>query len=283
MVSHPIVVACGHRRAAAFCGETNRAYASIVLNAETCGAYLQLDSLDHTDREAYLNVSLGVTQVPIEVSKWVSDTSNGIPEYIELCAKLIDRSGILLRQAVEAPKVLLASSAADATLGSRRRRRVSLATGAHNGHDVSHGGRDRKGSLPFSVINPDGGVEALAKLQVPPLITGFVRSTLGSLGPQERLLVQTLSLLTDGAGGVADVSRPTAELVRFVFNMNSHPSRHHIFTPTCFLMQGHVMSAWRKSPQRRWMKSWAVWFEVDSLNSAKMGWETHFSMSSGRC
>ena len=46
--------------------------------------------LDEVDREDYLCLSLRVAKVPLSVSTWVSDVANGNPQYIEICAGLID-------------------------------------------------------------------------------------------------------------------------------------------------------------------------------------------------
>jgi len=126
----------------------NKAYASVIANAEKCKGLLQLDPLDHNDREAYLCLSLRVSKVPPEVSKWVSSVANGNPQYIELCAKLVDKPSILQR--VDATTAVLCLA--------------------------------------------KGGAGALACLEKPTKILGFVKQTLGSLGPQDKLVVQILSL-----------------------------------------------------------------------------------------
>ena len=46
---------------------------------------------------------------------------------------------------------------------------------------------DRDGD---AAVLREGGAAALEALEPPKKITGFIRSTLGSLGPQERLIVQ---------------------------------------------------------------------------------------------
>ena len=89
---HPFVVALTHRRVLDFGGGTmNKMYSGIIANAETCEALLQLDPLDEVDREDYLCLSLRVAKVPLSVSTWVSDVANGNPQYIEICAALIDK------------------------------------------------------------------------------------------------------------------------------------------------------------------------------------------------
>jgi hypothetical protein len=135
----------------------NQAYAQVVANAEQCGGLLQLDPLDAADRERYLCLSLQVSKVPLAVSRWVSDVANGNPQYIEMCAAAIDTPDVLVR--VPAP-----------------------------------GSGSGKGNDPACVMNGDEGAAALRALAPPPKIVGYIKQTLGSLGPQDKLVVQVLSL-----------------------------------------------------------------------------------------
>lgn len=155
--AQPFVVALTHRRVLDFGGgrTMNPDYAKVIANALACSGMLQLDPLDATDREKYLCLSLKVSKVPLAVSRWVSDVANGNPQYIEICAKHL-----------EAEKVTTTSSKEEAVLGSQ---------------------------LPQAIFTPNG--ESLLKsLEVPAKIMGFIKTTLGSLGPQDKLLVQVLSL-----------------------------------------------------------------------------------------
>jgi hypothetical protein len=154
---HPLVVALTHRRVLDFGGgrTMNPDYAKVIANADACSGMLQLDPLDTADREKYLCLSLHVSKVPLAVSRWVSDVANGNPQYIEICAKHL-----------EAEKIITTSSKEEAVLGSQ---------------------------LPQAVFTPNGQAD-LKKLEVPAKIMGYVKTTLGSLGPQDKLLVQVLSL-----------------------------------------------------------------------------------------
>lgn len=150
-------MALTHRRVLDFGGgrTMNPDYAKVIANAEACSGMLQLDPLDTADREKYLCLSLKVSKVPLAVSRWVSDVANGNPQYIEICAKHLESEGVITTGSKE-----------EAVLGSH---------------------------LPQAVFTPNGQA-SLKTLEVPAKIMGFVKTTLGSLGPQDRLLVQVLSL-----------------------------------------------------------------------------------------
>jgi len=153
--ANPLVVAFTHRRILDYGGRAmNQAYAQVVENADQCGGLLQLDPLDDADRERYLCLSLQVSKVPLALSRWVSDVANGNPQYIEICAEAVDKPEILTRVPASAGKP------------------TDLAC----------------------VLNGPEGAAALQALAPPPKIVGFIKQTLGSLGPQDKLVVQVLSL-----------------------------------------------------------------------------------------
>jgi class 3 adenylate cyclase len=154
--SQALVVALTHRRVLDFGGrEMNKEYAKVIEDARNCNGLLTLDPLDAEDREKYLCLSLRVCKVPLAVSRWVSNTANGNPQYIEICAKQLQDEN-----------VITTSSREEAVLGSQ---------------------------LPQAQFTADGQV-ILANITVPPKIMGYVKTTLGSLGPRDKLLVQVLSL-----------------------------------------------------------------------------------------
>ena len=153
--ANPLVVAFTHRRILDYGGRAmNQAYSQVVENAEQCGGLLQLDPLDDVDRERYLCLSLQVSKVPLAVSRWVSDVANGNPQYIEMCAEAVDKPEIMTR--------------------------VPASAGKPN--DLA------------CAMNGAEGAAALQALAPPPKIVGFIKQTLGSLGPQDKLVVQVLSL-----------------------------------------------------------------------------------------
>lgn len=154
--ANPLVVAFTHRRILDYGGRAmNQAYSQVVENAEQCGGLLQLDPLDDADRERYLCLSLQVSKVPLAVSRWVSDVANGNPQYIEMCAEAVDKPEIMTRVPAGA-------------VGKPK--------------DIA------------CAMNGAEGAAALQALAPPPKIVGFIKQTLGSLGPQDKLVVQVLSL-----------------------------------------------------------------------------------------
>jgi hypothetical protein len=96
-----LVVALTHRRVldcgSAATSPASTAYAYVDANADRCDGLLQLDPLNQKDREAYLCLSLRVAKVPAEVNAWVSSVANGNPQYIEICAALVDTPAIMER------------------------------------------------------------------------------------------------------------------------------------------------------------------------------------------
>jgi|MDSY01.2.fsa_nt_gb hypothetical protein len=46
----------------------------------------------------------------------------------------------------------------------------------------------------WAKLVPNGGAEALKDLEKPPKIMGYIKQTIGSLGPQDMLVVKVLSL-----------------------------------------------------------------------------------------
>mmetsp|Transcript_24642 Transcript_24642/g.29003 ORF Transcript_24642/g.29003 Transcript_24642/m.29003 type:complete len:406 (-) Transcript_24642:304-1521(-) len=161
----PLVVAFTHRRIVDFAGGSqSEIYSSVISNAEKCGGLVQLGPLDMNDREDYLRQSLKVAKVPPEISNWVSDVANGNPQYIEICAKEVDKPEIMIRE----PQSQLGTSDDSAEVPP-----------------------------PIALMVEETGVQALNALEKPRKIVGFIKQVLGSLGPQDKLLMQILSLFND--------------------------------------------------------------------------------------
>lgn len=49
---------------------------------------------------------------------------------------------------------------------------------------------DTTSGYPSAVLVSSGGAEALGELEKPSKIIGFIKQTLGSLGPMDKLVVQ---------------------------------------------------------------------------------------------
>lgn len=105
--------------------------------------------------------------MPPEVAQWVSDVGNGNPQYIELCAAAIARA---------APPILVFQGPTDAQARAQSGGSCALAP---------------------------NGLASLAQLEKPPKIMGFVKQALGALGPEDRLVVQILSLFRPVDSGAA--------------------------------------------------------------------------------
>ena len=108
--------------------------------------------------------------------------ANGNPQYIEICATALDDHHILQRE-------------------------------RYKGHRGESSPGDRH-NIQAAELSPEGA-SALMALEPPKKIAGFIRSTLGSLGPQERLLVQVLSLFPrPGAQPSGIFPQPTLTTLR---------------------------------------------------------------------
>ena len=62
-----------------------------------------------------------------------------------------------------------------------------------DGHLVLAKGKGADNGVSAKLV-PNGGAEALKDLEKPPKIMGYIKQTIGSLGPQDMLVVKVLSL-----------------------------------------------------------------------------------------
>jgi hypothetical protein len=185
-----------NRRILDFGGQRqNDAVAEVVSNAAKCGGLLQLDPLDETDRSSYLCLALKVSDLPPEVHAWVSGIANGNPQYTEICAKALEKANVL--EMIQKPPLVEEEG---------EQKREASAEALLSGSRVI---AQLKGGADLKAVEP------------PPKIAGFIRSTLSSLGPEERLLTQILALYPHAAQPRPDPSadprlppRPTAEVLR---------------------------------------------------------------------
>ena len=192
--SHPLAVVFVNRRILDFGGQRqNDAVAEVVSNAAKCGGLLQLDPLDATDRSSYLCLALKVSELPLEVHAWVSGIANGNPQYTEICAKALEKANVL--DLIHEP--------------------------ALNEGEQKEAEQEQPAAAEGRVVAQLKAGADLRKVEPPPKIAGFIRSTLSSLGPEERLLTQILALYPHAAQPSPDPSadsrlppRPTAEVLR---------------------------------------------------------------------
>jgi hypothetical protein len=202
--SHPLAVVFVNRRILDFGGQRqNDAVAAVVANAAACGGLLQLDPLDAQDRSSYLCLALQVASLPQQVHAWVSGVANGNPQYTEICAKALEKADVLdltLEPATPPPQPQL-------------------------GDRAPQGGCEPLGTsrpTPLVVVARLKAGADLRAVPPPPKIAGFIRSTLSSLGPEERLLTQILALYPhatqqpnpDPSADPRLPPRPTAEVLR---------------------------------------------------------------------
>ena len=152
-----------------------------MANAEKCDALLQLDPLDEIDREDYLCLSLRVTRVPLSVSIWVSEVANGNPQYIEICANLIDKYDppIIERKADSA--IEQSTSEIKDAEGDGWEANESQTDRPDSGGSTAMSHKRGKGANNgvVAVLVPDGGAERLKSLAKPSKIMGYIKQTIG--------------------------------------------------------------------------------------------------------